>query len=87
MVTKLYKFWAPWCGPCLQMKPIVEKVLATRPDIQLVEFNVDEMERDYLSTFNVSSVPTLVLDVGSKRAVKIGACSESQLAEWIDGNL
>ena len=79
----LYKFWAPWCGPCRVMKPTVQKVVQDRPHISLVEINADE-DLKTPSAYGISSIPAFVIEVDGKRFTKIGTCSESELASFID---
>ena len=56
----LLDFWAPWCGPCRMVAPIVEEVAEERPDIKVGKVNVDE-QPELARQFGVSSIPTLVV--------------------------
>ena len=75
----LLDFWAPWCGPCRMVTPIVDEIAAERGDIKVGKVNVDE-ERELAGQFGVMSIPTLVVIKGGRVVNQmVGARPKSQI--------
>ena len=75
----LMDFWAPWCGPCRMVVPLVEEIAKERSDIKVVKINVDE-EQDLAMQFGVMSIPTLVVMKNGKIVNQVtGARPKAQI--------
>lgn len=79
----LLDFWAPWCGPCRTVAPIVEEIAGERSDIKVCKINVDE-QPELASQFGVMSIPTLVvMKDGQITARAVGARTKQAILEML----
>jgi thioredoxin 1 len=77
-------FWAPWCGPCRRVVPIVEEIAEENPDIKVGKVNVDE-EVELAEKFGVMSIPMLVvLKNGEVVNQAVGMRPKHQILEMVD---
>jgi len=75
----LVDFWAPWCGPCRVVAPVLEEINAEREDLRVVKLNTDDNPQT-AANFEVLSIPTLILFRNGQIAKKvIGAMPKKRL--------
>ena len=80
----LLDFWAPWCGPCQMLGPIVEAIADENPDIKVCKINIDE-NSDLASQFKIMSIPTLVvMKNGEVYKKSVGVISKSEILSLFD---
>jgi thioredoxin 1 len=84
----LVDFWAPWCGPCLSIAPVVEELAKEYSGkLKVGKMNVDENPQTP-STFGIRGIPTLILFKGGKAVNQIvGAVSKNKLKALIEESL
>jgi len=77
-------FWAPWCGPCRVVSPILEELNGERDDLRVVKVNVDENQA-IAARYDILSIPTMILFKNGEIAKKvIGALPKARLVAEFD---
>lgn len=81
----LVDFWAPWCGPCKMLSPVVEEVAAEyEGQVKVVKLNTDQ-NPTVASHYGIRSIPTLMVFKGGKQInTVVGAVPKSTLAKTLD---
>jgi thioredoxin 1 len=81
----LVEIWAPWCGPCRQLAPVLEQLADERAgSLKIVKINLDEQPRVSVD-YRVTGVPAmLVFDRGELVAQLVGARPKARIAEDLD---
>ena len=87
-VPVLLDFWAPWCGPCKMIAPILDEVAAEfEGRLKVVKINIDETEQTP-AKFGVRGIPTLmVFKNGQNVATKVGALAKGQLTAFVNASI
>lgn len=87
-VPVLVDFWAPWCGPCKMVAPILDDLAeAYQGKLKIVKINVDD-HQGVPGQFGVRNIPTLMIFKDGKNvATKVGALAKAQLTTFIDASI
>lgn len=73
-------FWAPWCGPCKRISPILDEFSDNREDVRFVKLNVDDNPATAMN-YSVQSIPTIIRFEGGEQTQKaVGALPKPQLS-------
>ena len=75
----LVDFWAPWCGPCRVVAPVLEEIAGERQNLKIVKLNIDENQQT-AANFQILAIPTMVLFRNGQEAKRIqGAMPKKRL--------
>jgi thioredoxin len=76
----LVDFWAPWCGPCRLVAPILQEMAAERDDLRIVKLNTDE-NMETAANYGILAIPTMVLFRNGQEAKRIQGAKPRKAVE------
>ena len=80
-------FWAPWCGPCTTIAPVLEEISNEMPEVVIGKLNIDE-ELNTGTKYGIRGIPTMLLFSGGElKATKVGATSKSNIVTFIKDHI
>ena len=80
----LVDFWAPWCGPCRVVQPVLEEIAGERDDLRIVKLNIDDNQQT-AAKYQIMAIPTMLLFRNGQEAKRIqGALPKRRLVAELD---
>ena len=84
----LVDFWAEWCGPCLMLSPVLEKLAGEAGDAWILVKVNTEIQPEIATQYNIRGIPNVKMFVGGEVAGEfLGAMPEGQIKDWLKENL
>jgi thioredoxin len=77
-------FWAPWCGPCRVVSPVLEEIAAEREDLRIVKVNIDDNQQT-AAAYGIMAIPTMLVFRNGQEAARIqGAMPKKRIEAQLD---
>lgn len=77
-------FWAPWCGPCKAMTPLVDELATENGNVKVTKINIDDNPNSP-TQYGVRGIPTFMVFKGGEVVdTRVGGMSKTQLSEWVE---